>query len=52
VIPVGSRRQQQLLIVTRHGDEWIERSDGGCIFVPLLGEAGWGEERPAILRSP
>jgi protein-L-isoaspartate(D-aspartate) O-methyltransferase len=41
VIPVGGRRQQQLLVVTRHGEEWVERSDGACVFVPLLGEAGW-----------
>ena len=41
VIPVGGRRDQQLLVVTRHGNEWIERSDGACVFVPLLGEAGW-----------
>jgi protein-L-isoaspartate(D-aspartate) O-methyltransferase len=41
VIPVGSRREQDLLIVERHGDEWVERSDGGCVFVPLIGEAAW-----------
>ncbi len=41
VIPVGSRREQQLLVVERHGDEWTERSDGACVFVPLVGAAGW-----------
>ncbi len=41
VIPVGSRRQQQLLVVTRHGGEWLERSDGACVFVPLIGAGGW-----------
>jgi protein-L-isoaspartate(D-aspartate) O-methyltransferase len=41
VIPVGSRREQDLIVVTRHGNEWTERSDGGCVFVPLVGEAGW-----------
>ena len=41
VIPVGSRDRQLLTIVTRHGDEWIERSDGYCVFVPLIGEAGF-----------
>ena len=41
VIPVGGRQDQQLLVVTRHGQEWVERSDGACVFVPLLGEAGW-----------
>jgi protein-L-isoaspartate(D-aspartate) O-methyltransferase len=41
VIPVGGRQDQQLLVVTRHGQAWVERSDGACVFVPLLGEAGW-----------
>jgi protein-L-isoaspartate(D-aspartate) O-methyltransferase len=41
VIPVGTRREQQLLVVTRTGNEWLERSDGACIFVPLVGEQGW-----------
>ncbi len=41
VIPVGTRREQQLIVVERHGDEWREWSDGACVFVPLIGEAGW-----------
>jgi protein-L-isoaspartate(D-aspartate) O-methyltransferase len=41
VIPVGSRREQQLLVIERHGDEWVEHSDGACVFVPLLGGGGW-----------
>ncbi len=41
VIPVGSRDRQELLVVTRHGDEWEERSDGACVFVPLIGEGGF-----------
>ena len=41
VIPVGTRREQELLVVERHGNEWIEHSDGPCVFVPLLGKAGW-----------
>jgi protein-L-isoaspartate(D-aspartate) O-methyltransferase len=43
VIPVGTRREQQLLVVELHGNEWTERSDGPCVFVPLVGEAGWRE---------
>ena len=43
VIPVGSRREQLLLIVERHGSEWTERSDGACVFVPLIGAEGWRE---------
>jgi protein-L-isoaspartate(D-aspartate) O-methyltransferase len=41
VIPVGGRREQQLMVVERHGAEWIERSDGPCVFVPLIGAEGW-----------
>jgi protein-L-isoaspartate(D-aspartate) O-methyltransferase len=41
VIPVGPRDRQDLIVVTRHGDEWIERSDGACIFVPLVGDEGF-----------
>ena len=41
VIPVGSRDRQWLTIVTRHGDEWSERIDGACIFVPLIGAGGF-----------
>ena len=41
VIPVGPRDRQLLTIVTRHGDEWIERTDGYCVFVPLIGAGGF-----------
>ena len=41
VIPVGSRDHQQLLLIERHGNEWLERSDGPVVFVPLVGEAGY-----------
>jgi protein-L-isoaspartate(D-aspartate) O-methyltransferase len=41
VIPVGSRDRQLLTIVTRHGDEWTERTDGYCVFVPLIGPGGF-----------
>jgi protein-L-isoaspartate(D-aspartate) O-methyltransferase len=41
VIPVGSRWEQDLIVVERRGEEWLERSDGRCVFVPLVGEAGW-----------
>jgi len=50
VIPVGSREEQRLLVVIRHGSEWTERSDGPCVFVPLIGEAGFGATRAD--RSP
>ncbi len=43
VIPVGGRWQQELTVVVRRGEsDWVERPAGGCVFVPLLGEAGFG----------
>jgi len=44
VIPVGTRDHQRLMVVTRHGDEWLEEPDSACIFVPLIGAAGFEEE--------
>jgi protein-L-isoaspartate(D-aspartate) O-methyltransferase len=41
VIPVGPRDRQILTLVTRRGQEWIERPDGACIFVPLIGAGGF-----------
>lgn len=41
VIPIGPRDRQILTIVTRHGNEWTERPDGACVFVPLVGEGGF-----------
>jgi protein-L-isoaspartate(D-aspartate) O-methyltransferase len=41
VIPVGPRERQLLMIVTRHGNEWLDRSDGYCVFVPLIGVGGF-----------
>ena len=41
VIPVGRREQQELLVVERRGDEWLEHSDGSVVFVPLVGEGGF-----------
>jgi protein-L-isoaspartate(D-aspartate) O-methyltransferase len=41
VLPVGPRDHQDLLVVTRNGNEWIERNDGPVAFVPLVGEAGF-----------
>src|SRR5579863_2421281 len=40
VIPVGSQRQQKLLVV--HRAPWGKeiRSLGNCVFVPLIGEGG------------
>lgn len=43
VIPVGSHKRQELLVV--HRAPWGKeiRSLGDCVFVPLVGEGGWHE---------
>ena len=41
VVPVGGRDRQELILVTREGDAWTERSDGPVMFVPLIGAAGF-----------
>jgi protein-L-isoaspartate(D-aspartate) O-methyltransferase len=41
VVPVGTRDRQDLIVVIRRGNEWLERNDGPCVFVPLVGEAGF-----------
>lgn len=43
VIPVGSRYYQELVRVTRRGDDFYEESLEGCTFVPLIGKEGWPE---------
>src|SRR5262245_10940393 len=48
VIPVGSRSEQRVAIVTRlQGDEFRTEWETQCTFVPLLGRFGWGGEGPA-----
>ncbi len=44
VIPVGSRKLQDLLRITRRGNEFITENFGPCLFVPLIGEEGWKGE--------
>ena len=41
VIPVGSRRDQSLTIVTKRGGAIESRVATHCRFVPLLGNEGW-----------
>ncbi len=43
VLPVGSRGHQDLTVVMRDGDRWTERRAGACVFVPLVGAAGWAD---------
>ncbi len=41
VIPVGSRERQRLIVATRHENDWEQRWEGDCVFVPLVGAGGW-----------
>jgi len=41
VLPVGSRYEQQLLLVRKAGDQIAVSQHELCRFVPLVGEAGW-----------
>lgn len=45
VIPVGSRYEQELLVITKKGDRVARKPLGGCRFVPLLGAEAWSEEQ-------
>ena len=41
ILPVGSRKSQELLLVERHGEELVQRQRGRVRFVPLLGDEAW-----------
>ena len=41
VCPVGPRDLQLLVRVVRRGNEFVEDESVKCVFVPLIGEAGW-----------
>jgi protein-L-isoaspartate(D-aspartate) O-methyltransferase len=51
VVPVGSRYEQDLLCVVRHGDESSTHNLGPCRFVPLIGQEAW-EARPELAQDP
>jgi protein-L-isoaspartate(D-aspartate) O-methyltransferase len=43
VMPVGSRGHQELTVVSRRGSEFIRKVGEPVVFVPLIGEGGFGE---------
>ena len=45
VAPEGDREVQELVRITRQGDEYITERFGAVRFVPLIGRYGWKEER-------
>ncbi len=45
VIPVGDRRSQKLMVVTKQGaNDFSQQVTINCRFVPLIGEYGWPSE--------
>jgi protein-L-isoaspartate(D-aspartate) O-methyltransferase len=43
IIPVGDRYTQELIKMTRKGENFEQESLGGCRFVNLIGVHGWKE---------
>ena len=43
VAPVGTLRQQELLLLCQHDGKISTRSLGACQFVPLIGKGGWAD---------
>ena len=43
IIPVGDRYTQELIKITRKGENFEQESFGGCRFVNLIGVHGWKE---------
>ena len=44
LVPVGPRKEQRLLLVTRTETGHTTRDFGGCRFVPLIGSGAWPTE--------
>ncbi len=45
VLPVGERGEQNLIKVTKRGKAIYKENLGSCTFVPLIGCAGWENNR-------
>lgn len=43
VIPIGPHFQQNLEVISKRGDSYINKTICGCVFVPLIGKGGWKE---------
>lgn len=41
IAPIGTEDHQQLLLLTRHGNEYASERRDACRFVPLIGRYGW-----------
>jgi protein-L-isoaspartate(D-aspartate) O-methyltransferase len=45
-VPVGGPDRQVLVLLRREGETFRESRLTPCVFVPLIGEGGWGEDPP------
>jgi protein-L-isoaspartate(D-aspartate) O-methyltransferase len=45
IVPVGGRFNQELIVYEKTGQEIKNHTEGGVIFVPLIGQHGWREEQ-------
>ncbi|MBC7108258.1 MAG: protein-L-isoaspartate O-methyltransferase [Methanomassiliicoccales archaeon] len=43
LVPVGGRWYQDLILVERKQNKYLQMNLGGCVFVPLIGEYGYGD---------
>ena len=43
VVPLGQRWSQTLTLIKKRGERIEQEDHGGCVFVPLVGEHGWGQ---------
>jgi len=48
LIPVGDLRHQDLLLITRQGNQFTTRVLDPCQFVPLIGTHGWPEKEGRV----
>ena len=44
VVPVGTRFTQELQVIERRGEVFVEARREPCVFVPLVGREGWSAE--------
>jgi protein-L-isoaspartate(D-aspartate) O-methyltransferase len=44
IIPLGDRSHQELTVYNRTDKGFEKRSEGGVVFVPLVGKHGWEKE--------
>jgi protein-L-isoaspartate(D-aspartate) O-methyltransferase len=43
IVPIGDREYQDLTVYDKKNEGVVTRSEGGVIFVPLVGKHGWKE---------